>query len=330
VAETYWPFDAGSGASSGEDRWYQMAPLWALDGVTATAGLAVTTLSGRNLQVAVGSAWVHGAYYLNDAAKSLAIAANATGNPRIDRIVLRRDLSANTVVAAVVQGTAAASPTVPALTQVATGIWEVALAQYRAETGFVNTDPLKLTDERRVTGAAALDAQSVRVFASAADRTIKVPSPTEGMLTWLADSDRFEFYDGAAWRQQSIASTVDVTTNQSTTSTSYADLATVGPAVSLVLASGQKALINVSARAVHSAGGTQAAVGSFAVSGAATIAAADVDGFETNALTTTTNSRATIFTAGATGTFTFTMKYKVINGGTGSFFNRRISAVALG
>jgi hypothetical protein len=153
VAETYWPFDSGSGASSGEDRWYAMAPLWALDGPTTAAGLLVTILSGRNLQVAIGDAWVHGGFYRNDAAKSLAIAANASGNPRIDRIVLRRDLSANTVTAVVVQGTAAASPVAPALTQVPTGIWEVPVCQYRAETGFVNTDALKLTDERCPAGA---------------------------------------------------------------------------------------------------------------------------------------------------------------------------------
>lgn len=154
MAETYWPFDAGSGSASGEDRWYAMAPLWAMDGPTAAAGLLVTTLSGRNLQVAVGAAWVHGAYYVNDAALTVAIAANASGNPRIDRVVLRRDLTANTVAAAVVQGTPAGSPTVPALTQVATGVWEISLCQYRAETGFVNTDPTKLTDERRISGAA--------------------------------------------------------------------------------------------------------------------------------------------------------------------------------
>lgn len=156
MAESSWPFDSGAGSASGEDRWYKMAPLWALDGVTASGGLAVTTLSGRNLQVATGEAWVHGAYYVNDAALSVPIAANASGNPRIDRVVLRRDLSANTVVAAVVQGTAAASPTAPALTQSATGIWEVPVARYRAESGFVNTDALKLTDERVLTGPSAI------------------------------------------------------------------------------------------------------------------------------------------------------------------------------
>lgn len=199
MAETYWPFESGSGSASGEDRWMSMAPLWALDGVTTSSGLLVSTISGRNVQVAVGSAWVHGAYYTNDAAKTLAIAANASGNPRIDRVVLRRDLTANTVTALVVSGTAAASPTVPALTQVSTGIWEVPIAQYRAESGFTNTDPLKLTDERRITGASELDAHSVREFASTTARTTLVGTPVEGMIGWLRDVDRFESYNGTTW-----------------------------------------------------------------------------------------------------------------------------------
>lgn len=195
MAETYWPFDAGSGSSSGEDRWYQMAPLWALDGVVSTSDLAVTTISGRNLQVATGSAWCHGAYYVNDAARTHAIAANASGNPRIDRIVLRRDLSANTVTTAVVQGTAAASPTVPALTQVATGIWEIPIAQYRAETGFVNTDSLKLTDERVSTGPAAplfrhTDLQAAAPNASdltAGSMTDMITGLSVAVPTWARD-----------------------------------------------------------------------------------------------------------------------------------------------
>jgi hypothetical protein len=182
--------------------------------------------------------------------------------------------------------------------------------------------------------ATAVEKTVVMVFASAAARTSAFSaagvSPTEGMLSWLSDSNWFEFYDGSNWRRQGIAATADVTTNQNTTSSTFTDLTTPGPAVSLVLASGQKAEITVNARATHSVGSTSSAIGSFAVSGAATIAAADVDGFETNALTTSMQSRSTIFTAAATGTFTFTMKYRSVTSGTASFFNRRIIAKALG
>jgi hypothetical protein len=41
--------------------------------------------------------------------------------------------------------------------------------------------------------------QSVMSFASAAARTTAIPSPVEGMLTWLEDVNRYEFYNGSAW-----------------------------------------------------------------------------------------------------------------------------------
>lgn len=176
-----------------------MAPLWALDGVTASGGLLVSTISGRNLQVATGSAWVHGAYYVNDAAKTVAIAANASGNPRLDRIVLRRDLSANTVTALAITGTAAASPALPALTQVAAGTWDVPIAIYRAESGFTNTDPTKLFDVRLLSGAQQLWQQSVMQFASTTERTNKLASLAEGMLAWQQDTNQIDIYSGSAW-----------------------------------------------------------------------------------------------------------------------------------
>jgi hypothetical protein len=42
--------------------------------------------------------------------------------------------------------------------------------------------------------------QSVMVFATAAARTTALPSPSEGMMTNLADDNRIEMYDGAAWK----------------------------------------------------------------------------------------------------------------------------------
>jgi hypothetical protein len=41
--------------------------------------------------------------------------------------------------------------------------------------------------------------QSVMVFSSSAARASALTSPTEGMLTWLQDSNRYQFYSGTAW-----------------------------------------------------------------------------------------------------------------------------------
>jgi len=41
--------------------------------------------------------------------------------------------------------------------------------------------------------------QAVMVFADSAARGSAIASPTEGMFTYLSDSDALEFYSGATW-----------------------------------------------------------------------------------------------------------------------------------
>lgn len=41
--------------------------------------------------------------------------------------------------------------------------------------------------------------QSVMVFSTAAARTAAISGPTEGMLTWVEDIHRFQYYTGTAW-----------------------------------------------------------------------------------------------------------------------------------
>jgi hypothetical protein len=45
--------------------------------------------------------------------------------------------------------------------------------------------------------------QSVMVFSNAAARTAAITSPLEGMLTWLEDVNRYEFYNGTSWQIES-------------------------------------------------------------------------------------------------------------------------------
>ena len=42
--------------------------------------------------------------------------------------------------------------------------------------------------------------QVIAVFANAASRTSGLTSPTEGQLTFLQDTDRYDFWDGTAWK----------------------------------------------------------------------------------------------------------------------------------
>jgi hypothetical protein len=41
--------------------------------------------------------------------------------------------------------------------------------------------------------------QSVMVFSNAAARTAAITVPLEGMLTWLEDTNAYQFYNGSAW-----------------------------------------------------------------------------------------------------------------------------------
>ncbi|HTE69699.1 MAG TPA: hypothetical protein VK942_13230, partial [Actinomycetes bacterium] len=120
--------------------------------------------------------------------------------------------------------------------------------------------------------------------------------------------------------------TADVVTLQTTTSLSYTDLATVGPAVTMTMANGQATQVVLSARMKHSAAGGLSSLMSFAVTGATSLSAIDANACECADLSTggIIVTRATVFIAGATGSHTFTCKYQVQSGGTGTYLLRRI------
>lgn len=47
--------------------------------------------------------------------------------------------------------------------------------------------------------------QSVMVFADSAARSAALTTPVEGMLTWLQDSNKYQFYNGTAWTDLIVA-----------------------------------------------------------------------------------------------------------------------------
>lgn len=104
---------------------------------TQKLGLDVEANSpvAANVLVRPGSAVVNGGLYVNTIDQTMTIAANASGNARIDLIVLRMNVANQEIRLAVLQGTPAASPATPALTQTA-AIWEIALAEIAVANGF--------------------------------------------------------------------------------------------------------------------------------------------------------------------------------------------------
>ena len=123
----------------------------------------------------------------------------------------------------------------------------------------------------------------------------------------------------------------EVTTGQQTNSTSYTDLTTSGPAVTVT--TGTKALVIITGQ-IQPLAVDQFALMSYAVSGTTTIAANDkfaiaLRGSGTNGQNVVRASSAFLIKNLTAGSNTFTAKYRVV-AGTGEFFNRQITVIDLG
>jgi hypothetical protein len=110
--------------------------------------LQVIATGASNVDVKIGAALVNGKLYETDAAVTLTVGANVSGNPRIDTVVLRTDYVAQTIRSVILQGTPAVSPVRPTLTQNAT-TWELPLADIAAANGFASITAADITDRRR-------------------------------------------------------------------------------------------------------------------------------------------------------------------------------------
>ena len=151
-----------SGETVTQAQWQDYINCLGADGVTqqlnGTSALAVVQRgAGANMSVDVsaGRILVQGMRAENSTTKNLTIASNASGNPRIDRIVARFTTSGPTFVLDVLQGTPAGSPTAPALTQTA-ATYEVSLAQIAVAAGAVSIVTANITDERAWSGPQAV------------------------------------------------------------------------------------------------------------------------------------------------------------------------------
>jgi hypothetical protein len=120
----------------------------------------------------------------------------------------------------------------------------------------------------------------------------------------------------------------DVNTSENTTSTSFGDLTTPGPSLTKTLVNGQKVLVLLWASnlAITS---SQQSWASFAVSGASTQAASDINGAWFQEPTSgpaipKIGSRGSVFTATASGSHTFTEQYRTSSANTSTFARRRI------
>lgn len=116
--------------------------------------LAMSPVSS-SIAVQIGAALVDGRFYENTAIETLTVSANASGNPRIDTIVIRLDYVLQTVRLAVKQGSPAGSPVPPTMQQDAS-FWETPIADIAVANGFATLAQSTITYRARFADAGAL------------------------------------------------------------------------------------------------------------------------------------------------------------------------------
>jgi hypothetical protein len=115
-----------------------------------------------------------------------------------------------------------------------------------------------------------------------------------------------------------------VPTSQTTNNTSYVDLATTGPA--LTLTTGTTALVMIDCEISHGSTGVSSYMG-YAVTGATSVSATDTTAVKsTNASGYPIAATRAILQSLTAGSNTFTAKYRV-DSGTGTFVNRHINVI---
>lgn len=173
-------------------------------GTQPDEGLRVEATNPTTTQVSVlpGSALVRGIVYINDGTENLTIAANASGNPRIDTIILEADFTLQTVRLDVLQGTPAASPTPAALTQTDNVLWQIPLADIAVANGFITITDADVQSRHEWIDTAAgvyidnvlnnsgttLQTGDVVVWDNTADRAVTTTTTEDNKLTagvWL-------------------------------------------------------------------------------------------------------------------------------------------------
>jgi hypothetical protein len=128
-------------------------------------------------------------------------------------------------------------------------------------------------------------------------------------------------------RTSPTAATVD--TGQTTSSLSYTDLATAGPAVAVTIGSTGKALVAIYASLANTT--NNYALAGYAVSGASTVAAADLAALQHGSSIAIRAGATLLHESLIAGSNTFTMKYRKDAGaGTADFTGRRILVTPLG
>lgn len=110
-------------------------------------GLQVIAYSGMEIKVNAGYAFINGYAFRNPVSQTITLETAEGAQNRIDRIVLRWDLTQRDIYLAVLKGTPSAKPQATAITRT-TEIWELALADIYVGKGVTAIRTANITDQR--------------------------------------------------------------------------------------------------------------------------------------------------------------------------------------
>lgn len=177
--------------------------------------------------------------------------------------------------------------------------------------------------------AQSVEKKVVQVFASAADRSTRMPSPTEGMMCWLQDVNRFDYYTGSTWARvaERIGDGAFDNAPGTTTSTTFGNLSGVsaGPVVSVPMVTAGVVAVHCTALISNTVPASYCLMG-IGLSGATTFGTLQVAGLVVGVAEIASGVR--LYTVNA-GTTVFTATYRV-GAGTGTFADRVVWAVPVG
>ncbi|WP_112469410.1 hypothetical protein [Streptomyces triticisoli] len=191
MAQQSWPSPGHNNRAVTDLEYERMAARFSDDGVYGSPLDAAVVSAGAGLQVAIranveasvrGHAWTSGI-----SGDTHPIAANASGQTRIDRVVLRLTRSTWQVRTAVKQGSPGGGA--PALTQQTgdTGVFEIPLARATVLNG---ANAVSVAREELYVGAR------VRTCTS----STRNPAPVRGEMCFETDTGDVRIWTGSTWR----------------------------------------------------------------------------------------------------------------------------------
>lgn len=200
MASTTWP--DGSPKSVDDIEFEILGAAWGVDGIVGNptdTSVVFGDSTGRQVKIRAGKfGHVHGRGWASGATDIIkSIAANGSGQPRIDLVVLGLDRSTWLVTEYVLTGTPGSNPSPPALTRTAmgagTGKWEIPLARVAVAAG---ASTISAADVTVVHPWVGLTGQ--HVFASVA--AMNAYPGVNGSRAAVGGTDYV--HNGTAWRRE--------------------------------------------------------------------------------------------------------------------------------